>query len=216
MITQDRIDGVLVVTMDAGENRFNRDFVAELDETLAKAAEAGGPLVLTGSGKFFSNGLDLDWLGDAPSDEATATFAQLYRAMARLLAFPGATVAALNGHAFGAGLILAATADVRVMREDRGYACLPEVDLSMTMSPEFDAVLRTAFPLPVYREAYVTGRRYAGPAAVEAGLVHAVASEETLVATAIDRVRDQVGKPAGNVAAIKRQLHADALAVLER
>lgn len=214
MIALDRIDGVQVVTMDAGENRFNQAFVAQLDEVLVQASEAGGPLVLTGTGKFFSNGLDLDWLRDAPPDDAAATFQVLYRAMARILAFPGATVAALNGHAFGAGAILAATADYRVMREDRGYFCLPEVDLGMTMSDEFDAVLRTAFPLPLYREAFTTGRRYGGPAALQLGLVHAVAPEDGLVAAAVDQVRDLVDKPGDSVAAVKRQLHAEALAVL--
>lgn len=214
MIALDRIDGVQVVTMDAGENRFNQAFVAQLDDVLVQAIEAGGPLVLTGTGKFFSNGLDLAWLGDAAPEDAADTFHVLYRAMARLLAFPGATVAALNGHAFGAGAILAAAADYRVMREDRGYFCLPEVDLGMTMSAEFDAILRTAFPLPLYREAFSTGRRYAGPAALQVGLVHAVAPEDGLVAAAVDLVRDLLDKPADSVAAVKRQLHAEALALL--
>jgi len=214
MIAADQIDGVQVVTMDAGENRFNLPFVTALDDAVAKAAEAGSPLVLTGSGKFFCNGLDLDWLSNAPSDEASAMFATLYRVMGRLLAHPGAVVAAVNGHAFGAGALLAACADFRVMREDRGYYCFPEVDLGMTMSDEFNAVARAAFPLPVYREALITGRRYGGPAALELGLVHALASEEGLVGAAVDMVRDGVGKQGANVAALKQQLHAEALAVL--
>jgi enoyl-CoA hydratase/carnithine racemase len=214
MIAADQIDGVQVVTMDAGENRFNLAFVTALDEALAKAADAGAPLVLTGTGKYFCNGLDLEWLGDASSDDAAAAFTGLYRVMARLLAFPGAVVAAINGHAFGAGAILAGSADFRIMREDRGYFCFPEVDLGMTMSPEFNAVARAAFPLPVYREALVSGRRYGGPAALKLGLVGALASEDGLVPAAVDIVRDLAGKVGANVAALKRQLHADALAVL--
>lgn len=217
MIAVDQVDGVQVVTMDAEENRFNLALVTELDEALAKAAEAGTPLVLTGAGKFFSNGLDLDWIqraGSADTTAVTAMFDRLYRVLARMLAFPGATVAAVNGHAFGAGAILAASADFRVMREDRGYVCFPEVDLGMTMSAEFDAVLRTAFPLAVYREAVITGRRYGGPAARDLGLVHATAPADDLVAAAIDLVRDLTDKPGAHVAALKHQLHATALALL--
>jgi Delta3-Delta2-enoyl-CoA isomerase len=216
MIAVEQLDGVQVVTMDGGENRFDLELVTELDQVLAKAAEVAAPLVLTGSGKFFSNGLHLDWIGQADGGDATAMFDRLYQVLGRMMSFPGATVTAVNGHAFGAGAILAVSGDFRVMREDRGYICFPEVDLGMTMSAEFDAVLRAALPLPVYREAVVTGRRYGGEAAREVGLVHATAPADTLVAAAVDLVRDLTGKPGSHVAALKRQLHADALAVLAR
>jgi enoyl-CoA hydratase/carnithine racemase len=212
-------DGVRIVRMDDGENRFNLPFVSALDEALEQAAATAGtgaPLVVTGSGKFFCNGLDLDWLGSAAPDDATAMFARLYDVLGRLLTFPGATVAAINGHAFGAGAVLAAAFDVRVMREDRGYFCFPEVDLGMTFSPEFDAVLRATYPKPVLREALLTGRRYGGPAAVARGLVDAVADEAGLVAAAVDRVRDLVDKQGAYVAALRAQMLADALHVLAR
>ncbi|MBX6391777.1 MAG: enoyl-CoA hydratase/isomerase family protein, partial [Frankia sp.] len=92
------VDGgvVTVVRMTAGENLINPAFVDGLATALDRAADPGGPLVLTGTGKFFCNGLDLAWLGSASPDELGATFRAFYRVLARLLRFPGATVAAVN------------------------------------------------------------------------------------------------------------------------
>jgi len=56
-------------------------------------------LVLTGSGKFFCNGLDLARFADK-RDEFTATLHSLEQTIGRLLIFPAYTVAAINGHAF--------------------------------------------------------------------------------------------------------------------
>src|SRR5262245_58748493 len=110
MIDMTTVDGVTLATMQDGENRFNLAFVTALEQALTAAAGEGRPLVLTGTGKFFTNGLDIGWLG---SDEAAGRaggqmMATLHRVLAQLLAFPCATVAAVNGHAFGAGAILAA------------------------------------------------------------------------------------------------------------
>ena len=186
------VDGVTLVTMQAGENRFDLPFVTALERTLLTAGDEGRPLVLTGVGKFFSNGLDLEWLTEAGPDGSHEMMVVLHRVLAGLLAFPGATVAAVNGHAFGAGAILAAAADMRVMRQDRGYFCFPEVDLGLPMSDEFDAVLRAKYPPPALLRALLTGARLGGTEA-----------------------RDLVGKAPATVAALKSQQHKPALAILD-
>jgi enoyl-CoA hydratase/carnithine racemase len=215
MIDATKTDGVAVVRMDDGENRLNGPFVDALAAALDDAADPGGPLVLTGTGKFFCNGLDLDWLGAASGDEAGGMFRGLDGVLARLLRFPGATVAAINGHAFGAGAILAAAADYRVQRADRGYFCFPEVDLGLSMSDAFDAVLRAKLPAASVLDALLTGRRYGGSDAQAAGFVHAVAAEDELLDTAVGLVRDLVDKDPATVAALKAQQHRPALAVLD-
>lgn len=215
MIDKSEIDGVCILRMDAGQNQLNQAFVAALAGALEEAAERGGPLVLTGTGKVFSNGLDLDWLSTASPEDAAAMFRQLHAVLARLLRFPGATVAAVNGHAFGAGVIIAAAADFRVQRADRGYVCLPEVDLGLVFTDEFDAVLQAKLPPPALLRAVITGHRYGGQEALAAGLVDGVAGEEQLLDTAVGLVRDQVDKPPATVVALKAQQHRAALAVLD-
>jgi enoyl-CoA hydratase/carnithine racemase len=204
-------DGVTLLTMGDGENRFDLPFLRALDRALA---DATGPLVLTGDGKFFSNGLDLDWLSSASPDDGARSFEILHALLARLLAFPGYTVAAVNGHAFGGGAILAAATDVRIMRSDRGYFCFPEVDLGLAMSPQFDALLQARYPRPALLKALLTGHRHTGDEALAAGLVDAVASADDLLPAALAEARTLAHKDAPTIGLIKQSLYKSSLEVL--
>jgi Delta3-Delta2-enoyl-CoA isomerase len=203
MIDLTTVDDVSVVTLRAGENRFNLPFVEALAETLDAAAERAMPLVLTGEGKFFCNGLDLDWLRGEGPEGRDQLFPALYALLAKVLTFPGATVAAINGHAFGAGLILSLAADYRVMRSDRGYFCFPEVDLGMSMSDEFEAIITAKLPADALLHALITGHRYGGDEAKAAGLVHESTSEEALLETALGIARPLASKDGGTIGRIK-------------
>src|SRR3954454_3936178 len=127
-----------VWTLDLGddENRFSPTLLDTVTEQLDELAAADLPAVLvtTGTGKFFSNGLDLDWLGAHPH-EMNDYVARIQGLFTKVLTLPVPTIAAINGHAFGAGAMLAMAHDFRVMREDRGYFCFPEVDIHIPFTP---------------------------------------------------------------------------------
>ena len=64
MINLERDGDVFVMTMDAGENRWNTNFARAFDARLDEALASEGPAALvtrSSDPKFFSNGLDLDW-----------------------------------------------------------------------------------------------------------------------------------------------------------
>lgn len=211
MIHSEVLAGVRVVRLDHGENRLGSRLLAALHGELDEAEAKGAPLVLTGSGKYFSNGLDLAALAaDGPS-----VLYEIHRLLARLLRFPGATAAAINGHAFGAGAIVAAACDYRFMRQDRGYFCFPEVDLGLAMSREFDAVLRAKYPTSALLHALVSGKKYTASDAQAAGFVDEIASEAELVQKALQRLAELVQKDGQTVRALKNRLFAPALGVLE-
>jgi enoyl-CoA hydratase/carnithine racemase len=89
-----------VVHMDEGENRFNRPFIEDLHRVVDTIEAHVGPcaMVTTGSGKFYSNGLDLEWLR---TNEDTSGFLESVHALfGRILGLDVYTVAAVNGHAF--------------------------------------------------------------------------------------------------------------------
>jgi Delta3-Delta2-enoyl-CoA isomerase len=71
-------------------------------------------------GEIWSNGLDLEWLGQN-QDRVQVFVDQVHELLASLLAAPLPTVAAIQGHCFAAGAMLALAHDWRVMRADRGY-----------------------------------------------------------------------------------------------
>ena len=95
---------VAVITMADGENRFDAAAVARWHEVIDELEAREGPLavVTTGTERFYSNGLDLAWMG-ANRDEAGPMIDELHRMWGRLLGLDAVTVAAVNGHAFGPG-----------------------------------------------------------------------------------------------------------------
>jgi enoyl-CoA hydratase/carnithine racemase len=186
MIEIDRTGDVWIIRMDNTENRFNRLSVDALHQHLDEIERQPGPmaLVTTGVGKFYSNGLDLDWMAGA-GDDAGPVVGDAQRLFGRLLRFPAVTVAAVNGHAFAAGAMFATAHDFVVMREDRGYWCVPEVDLGLPLTTAMFGVLAAKLPPATLHEAIVTGRRYNAADAVSAGIVHHTATEDAVVDTAV-------------------------------
>ncbi len=205
-------DRVAVLRMDAGENRFNRESVDALHAALDEVEATEGPvaLVTTGVGKFYSNGLDLDWLGGA-GDAGAGFIDDVHRLLGRVLGFPAITVAAVNGHAFAGGAMLATAHDHVIMREDRGYWCLPEVDLGLPLTPAMYAVVAAHLPPTTLRDAALTGRRYTGPESVAAGIADAVAPEDEVVDRAVALAAGLADKNRDVIAAHKRLLYGDAL-----
>src|SRR6478752_109421 len=128
-----RVDGVRVLHLGDGLNAFDGTFVSELDEAV-QAVEAdpeATTLVTTAGGKHFSNGYDLGYLGGLEPTDLKTFIDASSAVLGRILLLPIPSVAALNGHAFGVGALLALAHDQRVQSSERGWFCLPEIDLGM-------------------------------------------------------------------------------------
>ena len=211
MIEVEHRDDVRVVHWEDGDNRFNVSSVARWHEVLDELDQVTGPLavVVTGTGKYFSNGLDLDRFAEAP-EEVQPTADGMVRLFGRLLVFPAYTVAAINGHAFAGAPCSPPRSTRRVMRADRGYWCLPEVDLGLPLSEAMTAVLTTSMPRRSVATAMLTGRRYTAEAAEAAGLVDLVADEPDLVDRAVAMAAEVAGKHREVLRIHKRELHGAA------
>jgi enoyl-CoA hydratase/carnithine racemase len=181
-----REGAVAVLTWDAGENRINLDSLARLNELLDEVEAVEGPqsLVLTGTGKFFCNGLDLERFADK-RDEFVATLHALEQTIGRLLVFPAYTVAAINGHAFAGGALISCAFDYRVMREDRGYWCMNEAEIGLALDERLWSILTNRLPRATATVAATTARRFSGPDALAFGIVEAIAGENDVLANAL-------------------------------
>jgi enoyl-CoA hydratase/carnithine racemase len=206
---------VFVLDLGDTENRFNGDAVVELLALLDEVENAEGPraLVTTATGKYWSNGLDLDWMM-ADAERAGPLVASVHGLFAKVLAMPVITVAAINGHCFAAGAMLSMAHDFRVMRQDRGYWCLPEVDLGLPFTPGMNALLAARLPKLAAHEAMVTGKRYGAPEAAAVGIIDATAPVDQVLAAAVERAAPLAAKASPALGEIKQRLYADALAAL--
>jgi Delta3-Delta2-enoyl-CoA isomerase len=215
MPTLDRQDNVFVLDIGEGENRFHPDWIASVDAALEEVERVEGPraLVTAATGKFYSNGLDLDWLfahAEAHHDYVVSVHALL----ARLLSLPVITVAALQGHTFAAGAMFSLAHDFRVMRADRGFWCLPEADINIPFTPAMSALIQARLAPQSAHEAMVTARRYGGQDAAAARIVDRAADSDAVRATAVGIAAGQAGKAGDTLGTIKARLYAPALALL--
>lgn len=215
MIDLSRDGDVFVLRVDAGENRFGGDAITAWNAALDEVEAAEGPkaLVTTGTGKFYSNGLDLDYMMSDGVDRS-AYLKSVLAIMARVLVFPAPTAAALNGHAFGAGAQLALAHDERIMRADRGYFCMPEVDMKAPLHPGMTSIILARLPNQTAHEVIVTGTRYPGELALERRIVDEVAPEAEVVARAVARVAPLAGKAHPVMGTLKRGMYGPTLEAL--
>ena len=218
MIEASRLDEATVLTMKAEENRFNLPmldaFKASLDSV--EADESALAVALTGEGKFFSNGLDLEWMMEAGEESTKLVVEGLQALYMRLMTFPVPVVAAVNGHAFAGGAMLALACDERVMREDRGYFCLPEVDINIPFVSGMSKLIQAKLTPAAAHKAMLSGHRFGGPEAVEWGIADEATSEDQVLPAAIERAKALSGKSRPVVSAIKNVMYQDAIEALAK
>jgi enoyl-CoA hydratase/carnithine racemase len=210
--TLDRHNDVFVLDLGDGENRFHPDWIAAVQAALDEVEKAAKScaLVTAATGKFFSNGLDLEWLGANP-DEYQQYVVSVHELFARVLALPVITVAALQGHTFAAGAMLSLAHDFRVMRADRGYWCLPEADINIPFTRGMSALIQARLAPRTAHEAMTTARRYDGSDAVAAGIVDRAVDEDAVRPTAIALAEAQTSKAGPTLGVIKARMYAPVL-----
>jgi enoyl-CoA hydratase/carnithine racemase len=210
-LEMDQRGAVAILRWNDDDNRVNADSMAEWHAALDQLETVEGPLALvaTGTGRFFSNGLDLERFAADPAEaeEAIPAFKLL---LGRLLLFPAYSVAAINGHAFAAGAMISSCFDARVMRSDRGYFCFPEVDISLPFDDALTAVVTARLPMEAVQDAMITGRRYTAEEALALGIVTDTAGEDRVLDCAIALAEPIAGKDRRVIGEHKRLLFGDA------
>ncbi|MEU6574889.1 enoyl-CoA hydratase-related protein [Streptomyces sp. NPDC046805] len=215
MPTLDRQENVFVLDLGDGENRFHPDWITSVNAALNEVEKAEGPraLVTAATGKFYSNGLDLEWLS-AHRDQYDSYTGSVHELFARVLSLPVITVAALQGHTFAAGAMFSLAHDFRVMRADRGWWCLPEADIKIPFTPGMVALIRSRLAPQTAHEAMTTARRYGGTDAAAAGLVDRAVDEYAVRSTAVEIAQAQLDKAGDTLGTIKARTYASVLATL--
>ena len=209
---------VFILTMQGGENRFNPSFIGEMNQALDQVENSAGPAALVtvgGEEKFYSNGLDLAWLMGEGKTQWKTFIPEVLKFLGRVMGFPVPTVAAINGHAFAAGAMLALAHDFRVMRADRGFFCLPEVDIKIPLAPGMRALIQSRFSPAVFRDLILTGARVGGSDSEKRGIVDEAVSPEQLLPRAIARASSLANKDRHIYRTLKRGMYAEALTLLD-
>ncbi|MGI8754029.1 MAG: enoyl-CoA hydratase-related protein [Acidimicrobiales bacterium] len=206
----DRHDDVFVLNLGDTENRINPSWSAEVLGLLERVDVATGPraLVTAATGKFWSNGLDLAWVGD-DVDRLSQVLKAAESVLSRILTLPVPTVAAIGGHAYAAGGLLALAHDYRVMRADRGYFCLPEIDLRLAFPAGMSALVQAKLTPTAARDVMITGRRYGAPGAEAAAIVDASVPSDEVIPRAAAMAAELAPKADPVMGKIKYSMYRD-------
>lgn len=206
-LTRDGAVHVLTLTNGAQANTLTAEVVYEyhriLDQ-LEATKDNAALLVTSGDAKFWSNGINLEWLLQQPRDFLPEFAAMLDRLYLRIALLDMPTVACLTGHAYAGGAILAAAFDFRLMRSDRGYFCFPEVDVQIPFTPVMHEILRLLPGRGALHELMLTGKRVGGVEAAAMKLVSAAWPAEELYPKALELASQLAAKNRRVYASIKR------------
>ncbi len=217
-----RDESLAVLTMTNGENRHNLLFAQAMQQTINEILQdpAVESILLTSDDpKSFSQGVDIDWLAgrmQAGDTQAIKDFMYGMNAVFKaLLLCPVPVIAAINGHAFGNGAILACACDFRFMRADRGYFCFPEVDLGIPFLPGMIAWVKKAIPYYKFQELKFSGRRV-GAAELEIHHVveKACPDQESLLREA-GAFAKSFHKKRGIFGEMKKRMHHEIIQIME-
>lgn len=192
--------------LNAIDTRMTADLEA-LVHWLSGQAKAIRVVILTGAGKAFSCGDDVKELKTIPIAEArelSLRQASVYLGFERL---PQVLIAAVNGHALGAGCVCAAACDFRVAAHTARFG-MPEIKLGW--APGY-GVSQLGLIVGKSRaiDLCLTGRIIPARTAAEWGLVHELAPVNRLLPRARELADSLLQLPAIALRETKRLLHAD-------
>lgn len=206
-LSNERTSNTAIMTLTMhNEGKFNPASLAEFNQALDQVLddETITGLIISGEEKTFAQGLDLEYLTAEKPDIAMDFVHQCMQMIGRLLSFPVPVVSAINGHAFGLGAMIALASDYQVMREDRGYFCLPEVDLGMVLIPSMNALVINKMNNKAVRDSLLTGAKISGASALTAGFIDHCCSLEKLFIESEKIVTPMLGKNRHAVGGLKK------------
>ncbi len=219
-MTLEKRDAIFVLSLHdaATGNSLDTEVLAQYENALSEveASEGNTALVLRSDDpKNFSQGINLEWMRGLTEDAIADFVHRLDRLLVRLARLNAPTVAAINGHAFAGGALIATCCDFRLMRRDRGWFCYPEVDLGLPFTTAMQAVTRLLPERQALRDLILLGKRVGGEEALALKIVDQVCSADELDARALDMAKLLAEKDRATYTRLKRDMHPELTALAD-
>lgn len=187
LLIERRDDGVVLLTLNLPDirNAMTEELTAAWTSTMAGLAGDRDVrcVVVTGAGTAFCSGGNLSWIEDSNANRAVSALRDrmlpFYRAWLSIRALEVPTIAAVNGHAVGAGLALALACDLRYATPEAKLS-VPFTALGMHPGMATTWLLPEVVGLAVAREMLLTGRVLTGAEGVGVGLINRTFPAESL------------------------------------
>ena len=198
-------------------NALDIELLEALDQELvALESEPWRSVVLTGEGRAFSAGLDLQRLVDGGADYIRTLLEVLTRLLMRMIRFPRPMIAAINGHAIAGGCILPCACDYRLMATGAGRIGVTELLVGVPFPTAALEPVREVVDARCLRRLVYEAPLLSAQEALECGLVDEVLPPQDLGSRAQELGEKLAGIGAPVFAMTKRQLTAPLIERIER
>ena len=211
MIHSEDRDGIAVLRIEHGKaNTLDTELCDAVVKAFDDANEAGA-VVLTGTGKMFSAGVDLFRVLDGGASYIDAFVPAMCRVFERIFVHPAPVVAAANGHAIAGGCLLVATADQRLMAEGTARIGIPELQVGVPFPPIALEIMRFATPPQHFQTIVYRADTHEPSAALALGLIDEVVEPDELLDHAVARAKRLASIHRASFALTKREIRRPAM-----
>lgn len=211
-------DNIAVIQLNRPKaNAITYEMACELesviDETIVKDP---GAIVVTGSGTFFTGGLDLKIVPTYSEEQQAAFLVVINRVITRFYACPVPVIGAINGHAIAAGFMFALTTDYRIGPATDALFGLTEIRAGIPFPAAPMEILRAELAPVDVRFTTLTARNYGPDEALRRGVLDELIEKERVLARAIEVARDFASMPVDAYRRVKNQIRGTTIEVLNQ
>ncbi len=200
-----------IILHGRGPNTMSLAMLESLERDIDAANEE--PILLTGEGRAFSAGLDLDDLAAATPETIFEMLRRLERIVRKLFLHPAPTLALVNGHAVAGGCLLVQCCDLRIAKDDPTLRIgMTGVAIGLIYPPFVTAIFRQRVPVPHVETVLLGAERFAPHAALALGLLDAITPADSWREIARKKFEARIQLPAHAYAATKLALREPTLA----
>ena len=212
MIHREDHDGIAVLRIEHGKaNTLDMELCDAVVEAFEDANDARA-VVLTGTGRIFSAGVDLFRVLEGGKSYIDAFVPAMCRAFERMFVHPAPVVTAANGHSIAGGCLLVAAADQRLMVEGSARIGIPELQVGVPFPPMALEIMRFATPPQHFQTVVYRAETHEPSAALALGLIDEIVEPAALLDRALARAERLASVPAEAFAITKREIRRPALA----
>jgi enoyl-CoA hydratase/carnithine racemase len=199
MINLDKDAGFWVATINRPDkaNSLTEEMLVELARIAEAAHEKARVLVITGEGKVFSAGADLE-----AARAGLATSAVWERLSSAIAGFPGLSIAALNGTVAGGAMGMVLACDLRIAARG-AKAFYPVMKLGFLPQPSDPGRLTRLVGPSRAKMILMGGQKVSDEEALSWGLFDRLVAQEELMPSVKDLAEDTLGADAVHAATIK-------------
>ena len=184
MIESSRNENVSIITINKPKvNAIDNNMLDMLNKAIndAEIDETTNVILITGSGSFFSFGLDIPAFLILKRSELKNSIHKLLEICKSLYLSKKITIASVNGHATGAGCMIALSCDFKNMVDERAKIALNEINIGLSLFSSTIYMLKSSVGMNNSKNLLLNGNLINPDEALKIGLINSLHPKEELL-----------------------------------